>query len=92
MAQFQLSTEPAEANPYGGYSVTFHLDGRAPIFPPRLIETNKTDEALAARDAYVAEVAATGARAVVCLRLKQGRAPNGFKAAVAKSFYVPVNL
>lgn len=92
MAQFQISCEPAEANAWGGYSVKFYLDGRAPIFPPRLIDTNKTADALAARDAYAAEVAATGKPAVVCLRLKQGRAPNGFKTAIAESFYVPVNL
>lgn len=92
MAKIKISTSPAAANNWGGFSVIMHLDGRPDPFPTVIIETNKTADALIARDKVIREVSSLGLLCVVSMRLIEGRAPSGFKKAMMNPFYTPVNL
>lgn len=91
-ATIQLSALPAKASNYGGVSVIFDLTGKPAPVPPRLVTVKTTAEALAALEEYKAEAQATGLPLAVSMRLKEGRAPNGFKAATDKLFYHRINV
>ncbi len=87
-----ISSSHAKPNGIGGFSVLMHLDGRADPLPNRIIETSKTADAIAARDAMIAEAKAAGIPCAISMRLMEGRAPNGFKAQALSPFYTPVNI
>jgi hypothetical protein len=91
MATMLFQTSPAEATRDGWFQVVFHLDGRPDPFPKRLVEVKTTPQALAAFEQYKADAAATGLPMAACMRVKAGRAPNGFKTAT-KQFYYRVNV
>ncbi len=92
MATMTLSASHAE--PSGsGFSVVMHLDGRPDPMPARDFEAKSTDDVQKALADYMAEAAKIGEPLVVCVTLKSGRAPNGFKAWRAKApFYHRVNV
>lgn len=93
MAKILLSANPAKPTKDGWFSVVLHLDGRGDPFPPRLVDVKTTHEALAALEQYKADAAATGQLLAVCMKLREGRAPNGFKAATAAlPFYHRINV
>lgn len=85
MATLILKTNKAEASD-GFHSIIF--DFQEPPFPKRELEIKTTAEAIAARDAYVKEAAATGKSMVVWMTIaKKDRSPNGFKQA-SENVYV----
>ena len=93
MATIILEAHPAKPTRDGHFSVVFHLDGRPDPIPRRLIDVKTTADALAALESFKADAAATGLPLAVTMRLKDGsRAPNGFKAATAKTFYHRINV
>lgn len=92
MATIRITASPAKPNGWGGFSVIMHIDGRPNPLPDRLIETNKTADAIAARDAMVREAEATGMPCAVSMRVVSGRAPNGFGKAQHDPFYIGVNM
>lgn len=92
MAKIILSAVPAQGNSWGGFSVMLSLIGDSP-FPSKTLDVRNTTEAMAAFDAYKAEIAALGKPAAVSISLAKGeRSPNGFKAATAGRHFQPVNL
>lgn len=95
MTTIILRAEHAQPNDRGdSFSVIYHLTDKPAPFPKREVEVRTTAEAVAALEAYKAEVTATGTPAAVCMRVKDGqRSPNGFKAATSgHRFYHPVNV
>lgn len=57
-----------------------------------MIETSKTSEAIAARDRVADEAKAAGAVCVLTMKVREGRAPAGFKKAISEQYYYPVGL
>jgi len=93
MATLQLSADYAEPRGDGvNFAVIFHLTGKPDPLPRKLVEVKTTAEALAAFDAYKAEAKATGLPIAVSMKIKDGRAPNGFKKATAGRFFHGVNI
>ncbi len=74
------------------FSVIYHLNGTPDPFPERVLDVKNTAEALAALESYKAEVKATGKPCAVNMRLIEGRAPSGFKAAIAGKYHQGVNV
>lgn len=93
MAKIKISAETAVANAYGGFSVVFDLTGKPAPIAPRVIEVKATKDALAALAEYKQEAAKTGLPLAVSMRLIEGRAPNGSKAATSGfAFYHGINV
>ncbi len=77
----------------GAFAVIFHLTGKPDPFPSRKVDVRTTAEALAAFDAFERDAkAASAAPMALCMRIVEGRTPNGFKAATARQFYRGVNV
>lgn len=91
MPRFRLTAY--EANPYpGGFSVRMHLGTKPDPFPSREIEVRSATDAMAAREAYAAEIRAAVTNPVaVSIRLIEGRSPAGFKAGNTP-YYLQANF
>ena len=93
MAKFEFKAYHAQPSGSGSFSVIFHLTGKPAPFPPRVIDAKTTAEALAAFEVYKQEAGATGQPMALTMNVREGRAPNGFKAATSgHSHYHRVNV
>lgn len=93
MATFILSASPAAPSYGDGFSVIMHIDGRPDPMPSETFEASKLPEIESRLAAYLEKAKAKGEPMAVCVRLKEGRAPNGFKAwKAAQPFYHRVNV
>lgn len=92
MAIFELTASPAK--PSGsGFSVTMYIDGRPDPVPARTFEAKDLARIEEKLSSYIEDCTATGLPLAVSLRIKEGRAPNGFKAwKAAKPYYHRVNV
>lgn len=70
-------------------SYSFEICGTPP-FPSRTVDVRTLADALHAREAYRVDAEASGKPLALTMRLIDGRAPNGFKAAA--NVRVTVNL
>ena len=93
MALFKLSASPAKPSYAGGFSVVMHLDGRPDPAPERTFQADNLGTVIERLESYIEDCEALGEPMAVCLQLKEGRAPNGFKAwKAANPFYRRVNV
>ncbi|MDP2047576.1 MAG: hypothetical protein Q8K33_01600 [Cypionkella sp.] len=91
MATIQLHTYHATVE--GGFlSIQMNIGGtRQDPMPMRTFTATKTAEVLAAVEAMKAEGIALGIPFVIAARVKEGRAPAGFRDCVPARHYVKVN-